>query len=165
MRGGGGQNRQKQARLYTTQLPLPRVDHLAHAERDQRRLSRAALRLDARVPPAEDRHDGALLHGRGPLVAVGVEAAQEVLLQAHVLEGAVDGGVVAAAAGGGVLGVAASAAAASAAAATAAAAASARVFSCFVGRRVVRLRKGPAGRTCRRQHHVTAATVGLTACS
>ena len=55
------------------------VDDLEHADREGGRLTRAGLGLGDGVAALADLHDGARLHGRGGFVAVGVDAAEEVL--------------------------------------------------------------------------------------
>ena len=50
------------------------------------RLARPALRLDDHVHPAHGRHNRPRLHGRRPLKARAVHAAQQRLAQAHLLK-------------------------------------------------------------------------------
>mmetsp|Transcript_57868 Transcript_57868/g.179834 ORF Transcript_57868/g.179834 Transcript_57868/m.179834 type:complete len:224 (+) Transcript_57868:679-1350(+) len=68
-------------------LPLLRRDRLQGAEAEDAGLAGAALRLHNDVPALEDRHDGALLHRGRALESVGIDATEEVLLQAQQVEG------------------------------------------------------------------------------
>ena len=64
------------------------VEHLAEREGDHGRLAGARLRLRDDVAAAGDGHDRALLNRRGLLETVRVEAAKQVLADAHAVEGA-----------------------------------------------------------------------------
>mmetsp|Transcript_138 Transcript_138/g.252 ORF Transcript_138/g.252 Transcript_138/m.252 type:complete len:462 (+) Transcript_138:109-1494(+) len=68
-------------------LALLRRHRLQRAQAEDARLARAALRLHDDVPALQDGQDGALLHGGRALEAVGVDAAEQVFLQAQRIEG------------------------------------------------------------------------------
>ena len=63
------------------------VEHLAEREGDHGRLAGTGLRLRDDVAAARDWHDRALLNRRGLLESVRVETAEEVLADAHGVEG------------------------------------------------------------------------------
>ena len=66
------------------------VDDLADGERDHGGLAGSGLGLGDDVAAADDGEDGALLDGGGLLEAVGVDAAEEVLADPHLVEAADD---------------------------------------------------------------------------
>eukprot|EP00500_Bicosoecida_sp_ms1_P012720 CAMPEP_0203816648 /NCGR_PEP_ID=MMETSP0115-20131106/17212_1 /ASSEMBLY_ACC=CAM_ASM_000227 /TAXON_ID=33651 /ORGANISM="Bicosoecid sp, Strain ms1" /LENGTH=426 /DNA_ID=CAMNT_0050725555 /DNA_START=37 /DNA_END=1313 /DNA_ORIENTATION=+ len=63
------------------------VDGLQHTDAEHTRFASTALRLRNDVAAAQDGHDGPLLDRRRLVEAVGVDAAEQVLLQPHLLEG------------------------------------------------------------------------------
>mmetsp|Transcript_42016 Transcript_42016/g.68047 ORF Transcript_42016/g.68047 Transcript_42016/m.68047 type:complete len:226 (+) Transcript_42016:629-1306(+) len=68
-------------------LPGAGVHGLERAQAEDAGLARATLRLNDHITTLEDWQDGTLLHGRGALEAVGINAAQQVLLQAQRVKG------------------------------------------------------------------------------
>jgi hypothetical protein len=68
--------------------PLSRldIDQLARGDRDERRFARSRLRLSDDVAPSDDGQDGPLLDRGRLLKAVGVQAPQQILLQAHLIK-------------------------------------------------------------------------------
>lgn len=72
---------------HTLRLAHGGVDDLQDGDGEGSRLSRPGLRLSNGVAAFADLHNGTRLHGRRRLVAVCVDAAQQVLLQVHGLEG------------------------------------------------------------------------------
>lgn len=66
------------------------VDHLADGEGDHGCLAGAGLGLRDDVAAGDDGEDGALLDGGGLLEAIAVDAAEEVVLDAHLVEAADD---------------------------------------------------------------------------
>ena len=72
---------------HTLGLTHSRVDDLQNGNGEGGRLSRARLGLSNGVAALTDLHNGARLHGGRRLVAVRVDASQQVLLEVHGLEG------------------------------------------------------------------------------
>mmetsp|Transcript_23503 Transcript_23503/g.73932 ORF Transcript_23503/g.73932 Transcript_23503/m.73932 type:complete len:306 (+) Transcript_23503:468-1385(+) len=68
-------------------LALRGVDAVQHAHRKDGRLAGARLRLRDGVAALEDGHDGALLDGGRLLKAVRVDAAEQLVLEPHGIEG------------------------------------------------------------------------------
>lgn len=71
-------------------IPQTGVNGLEHANGECGRLSRTRLSLSNDVPAADDGQNGSLLDGGGSFEVVGIDAAQEVLLEAQGFEGGCD---------------------------------------------------------------------------